>query len=156
MANGYDFGDLAGIDLAPLTVAEETLIARNVQYVHVLKLVGGQRALTGHLVAMEHDGRNVVARSLPRLSLDGFFKVVIIGSRTRYNELISSGPQLEQLLGRYRSVLNVHGKKVAKWIAFLKSVNPLYSDVHIVNLTEQQCQQFGSTRRTTAAKCRGD
>jgi len=140
VANGYDFGNVIG--LGALTVAEETLIARNIQYVHVLKLVGGQRALTGHLIAMEHDGRNVVARSLPRISLDGLFKVVIIGSKAKYNKLLESGAEVERLLSRYKSVLTVDGAKVRKWLEFLKRMNLLYSDVQLVEMSDEQWKQL--------------
>jgi len=84
IANGYDFGNPEALGLPALSVAEQMLIGRCHPYKRILKLVGGQEALSGHTVCLEHDGSHVLAASLPRLSLGDQLVVAFVGTEEQW------------------------------------------------------------------------
>lgn len=80
IAAGYDFGAPWWLDLPPLSLAEQKLIALNLRQSHIVKLTGGgQSANTGHVITLEHDDARfaVNRRMLPDAALHGSLQVLL-------------------------------------------------------------------------------
>jgi len=91
IAAGYDFGYPLRLGLKPLSIVERKLIARNVLFATVVKLVGAsgtnaqQHALKGHIIAMPHQGAQKTVEALPRLhSLSEMISVMFVGSSEQW------------------------------------------------------------------------
>lgn len=95
LAAGYDFGQK---DRMPeLSVVERMVISRTLVLKVIVKLISPrgvngenarQRALQGHIIAMPHDGIEVIARTLPRCDLNlqsQFLNVIFIGKREMFH-----------------------------------------------------------------------
>ena len=60
IASGMDFGNPLRLGLPSLSAEEKKLISLNTRYSHIFKLVLGQMAMTGHMIAFEHEGMEIV------------------------------------------------------------------------------------------------
>jgi hypothetical protein len=127
LANGYDYGRLHGngVDLPLLSHLEQKLIAQSTRFSHIYKLVGGQPALTGHIITFAHDGPVALSTVLPRQSLNGAFEVAFVGSKDDWRQLAGArGSEARAtFLRTSSSVFQVRTNVIIRWLRMLSRMN---------------------------------
>ena len=147
IAAGYDFGHPLRAGLEPLTILERKLISRNIIFATIVKLVAScgsntpQHGLQGHVISMPHEGAHIAAAVLPRMqSVTDMISVMFVGSAEQWHA--SSGKSGDNkradFIISHKSIFQVRAHVVFAWLHALKAVgNPLYSDVEILESTEE-------------------
>lgn len=142
IANGVDFGCPRRLGLPNLTLVEETLIARGVLLVSIIKLTGQttstrQWAKRGHTICfpqpsgvsffLEHKRieENFHHETYPRLkSVHDNISVSFIGLRRQWDAMVAAGNvQIPEL--------SLRPEVVFRCLKALKNLNPLYREIQI-------------------------
>lgn len=155
IAAGCDYGDIVAFrkafQLEPLTDWETLLIAPIRTITHVRQLVApkgtdvdsGALGLTGHSICFQHEGPDVIATQLPRLSLDTLVSVMFVGSRQQWNR---HRPSLLGPAGRRHGIAPVNGERVFRWVKALKDVgHPQYANIEILEPTADRLAALNRT-----------
>ena len=138
VANGVDFGSATRLQLPPLHLVEQYLVARSIVFISLVKLnavVQGtaQTGKRGHVITFPHQGPAGLAEhtttSEPEVfpNLDAVSTNVLVcfvGSRPEYDAFVPDRP------GRITE-LHVRKEVVYRWLQALKALHPLYADIVI-------------------------
>ena len=142
IANGYDFGHPIRAGLKPLSLVERKLIARNIMFATIVKLVSPigkntqQRALQGHVITMPHQGAPRLAAILPNTkSVAEMMSVMFVGTAEQWQR--QSGKSGDEQRGKFvqahKSLFQVRCDVVFAWLhALTASGNPYYRDIELL------------------------
>ena len=150
---GYDFGHPLRAGLKPLTILERKLISRNIIFSTIIKLVAStgknsmQHGLQGHVIAMPHEGAKVLAATNVLPNIDGVtetMSVMFVGSAEQWRSAsgTANDKQRANFVLAHRSIFQVRPDILFSWLRLLKLVNPFYSDVEILNCTNETCSNL--------------
>jgi len=151
IANGYDFGNPEALGLPALSVAEQMLIAWCHPYKRILKLVGGQEALSGHTVCLEHDGSHVLAPSLPRLSLGDQLVVAFVGTEEQWRR--ATGLGMSDRAARQALLAQRNVRRATCDLDVLRASWPEKSVPHAERVATQIRTSAGSQRAAPSCLC---
>ena len=145
VGNGYDFGNVD--DLEPLTAAEAAATATCIRFQSVVKFRGTDAqglnvhvpkmlrihsvaGVKGHVIHFEHTGKDEVAKTLPRVQLDGVLSVAFVGSKQTWSEKTATAQKRQNFLRRCPQT-SINVEKVYRFLLLKKALDPAYRDVQI-------------------------
>ena len=134
VGNGYDFGRLPDFEL---TLAETMVTACCLRYQAIVKFVGKfptptQYGVTGHVLIFAHDGKDAIAKTLPRLDIFGDLNVAFIGAKQAWSTSTGSEASRKRFYRQNPSV-TISAAKVFRWLYLKKSLDPAFKDIDIVD-----------------------
>ena len=134
VGNGYDFGRLPDLEL---TLAETMVTACCLRYQAIVKFVGKfptptQFGVTGHVLVFAHDGKDAIAKTLPRLDMSGHLNVAFIGAKQAWSTSTGSEASRKRFYRQNPSV-TISAAKVFRWLYLKKALDPAFKDIDIVD-----------------------
>jgi hypothetical protein len=134
VGNGYDFGRLPDFEL---TLAETMVTACCLRYQAIVKFVGKfptptQYGVTGHVLIFAHDGKDAIAKTLPRLDIFGDLNVAFIGAKQAWSTSTGSEASRKRFYRQNPSV-TISAAKVFRWLYLKKALDPAFKDIDIVD-----------------------
>ena len=80
----------------PSLCGRTNFVSKNTRFMQIFKVVGGQMASKGHMIALEHDGRELFRDNiLPHLSLENKLFVAFVGSESEWRNLVRDSLELQ-------------------------------------------------------------
>ena len=139
---GCDYGSLESFtesELPPLTALEELLISPVISFVNIVKLTASrsssdqdQDSLKGHVICLPHNGREVLATTLPRQDVSNYISVTFIGTEEEWRRSRSAHSTITGLRD-----LRARAWVIGKWLRLFKAVNPrFFGGIHVGNEEE--------------------
>ena len=134
VGNGYDFGRLPDLEL---TLAETMVTACCLRYQAIVKFVGKfptptQFGVTGHVLIFAHDGKNAMAKALPRVDIFADLNVAFIGAKQAWKTSTGSDESRKKFYRQNPSV-TISAAKVFRWLYLKKALDPAFKDIDIVD-----------------------
>jgi hypothetical protein len=84
----------------------------------------------GHVIHFEHTGKDEVAKTLPRVQLEGVISVAFVGSKQAWTEKTGTAQRRQAFLRRCPQT-SINVEKVYRFLLLKKALDPAYRDVQI-------------------------
>jgi hypothetical protein len=84
----------------------------------------------GHVIHFEHNGKDEVAKVLPRSQLDGVLSVAFVGSKQAWREIVGTAQKRQSFFRRCPQT-SINVEKVYRFLLLKKALDPRYREIQI-------------------------